>query len=388
MVSFLTDTVVCGFSLYHILAYFLIYSCIGWCLEVIYAAATTGQLVNRGFLNGPVCPIYGFGMIIVLFALTPLQHSILLLYIGGVILPSALELVGGWALYKIYHTRWWDYSDFPFNIGGYICLEFCLLWGVGTLVVMRIVHPVVADLVDLIPPFVGVILMCFLYAVYAADVVATAIAASALADTLDTMEQLGDSIHAVSDAMTQLLGTTTLNADKKLDEGRLQFKLAAAEARDAAGKLPKLPTPPALLPRALPSAPPSCCNWNSWPQSCKPAARKCRRSCCAPPASWARAVCCVPTRSSGTAASCAVCPHCGRCCTAPNRKTRTTTRIPNDPECHTGAAVCGIFVALRSNNVVKKCEKTISKRLKPCYTDYKVYKPTAIGLSVLKLSKL
>ena len=240
MVSFLTETMVCGFSLYHILAYFLIYSCVGWCLEVIYAAATTGQLVNRGFLNGPVCPIYGFGMIIVLFALTPLQHSILLLYIGGVILPSALELVGGWALYKLYHTRWWDYSDLPFNIGGYICLEFCLLWGVGTLVVMRIVHPVVADLVALIPPFVGVIIMCFLYAVYAVDVVATAIAASALADTLDTMEQLGDSIHAVSDAMTQLLGTTTLNADQKLDEGRLQFKLAAAEARDAAGKRPSL----------------------------------------------------------------------------------------------------------------------------------------------------
>ena len=108
----------------------------------------------------------------------------------------------------------------------------------GTLVVMRIVHPVVADLVDLIPSLVGVILMCFLYAVYAVDVVATAIAASALADTLDTMEQLGDSIHAVSDAMTQLLGTTTLNADKKLDEGRLQFKLAAAEARYAAGTRP------------------------------------------------------------------------------------------------------------------------------------------------------
>ena len=232
MVSFLTDTVVCGFSLYHILAYFLIYSCIGWCLEVIYAAATTGQLVNRGLLNGPVCPIYGFGMIIVLFALTPLQHSILLLYIGGVILPSALELVGGWALYKLYHTRWWDYSDFPFNIGGYICLEFCLLWGVGTLVVMRIVHPVVADLVDLIPPFVGVILMCFLYAVYAADVVATAIAASALADTLDTMEQLGDSIHAVSDAMTQLLGTTTLNAAEAANAARLAAKGTAERAAE------------------------------------------------------------------------------------------------------------------------------------------------------------
>ena len=106
MLNFLTTTTVCGFSLYHVLAFFLIYSCTGWCLEVIFAAATTGQLVNRGFLNGPVCPIYGFGMIIVLFTLTPLQDSVLLLYIGGVILPSALELVGGWALYKLYHTRW------------------------------------------------------------------------------------------------------------------------------------------------------------------------------------------------------------------------------------------------------------------------------------------
>ena len=188
MLNFLTTTTVCGFSLYHVLAFFLIYSCTGWCLEVIFAAATTGQLVNRGFLNGPVCPIYGFGMIIVLFTLTPLQDSVLLLYIGGVILPSALELVGGWALYKLYHTRWWDYSDFPFNIGGYICLEFSLLWGVGTLVVMRIVHPVVAGLVDMVPPFVGFVVMCVLYAVYAADVVVTAFAASGLAKTLDAVE--------------------------------------------------------------------------------------------------------------------------------------------------------------------------------------------------------
>ena len=201
MLNFLTTTTVCGFSLYHVLAFFLIYSCTGWCLEVIFAAATTGQLVNRGFLNGPVCPIYGFGMVIVLFALTPLQNSVLLLYIGG-----------------------------------YICLEFSLLWGVGTLVVMRIVHPVVAGLVDMIPPFVGFVVMCVLYAVYAADVVVTAFAASGLAKTLDAMEQLADSIHAVSDAMTQLLGTTTLNADQKLDEQRLQLKLAAAEAREAAPK--------------------------------------------------------------------------------------------------------------------------------------------------------
>ena len=116
--SFFVNTMVCGFSLYQILAFFLIYSCLGWCLEVIYAAVSTGQLVNRGFLNGPVCPIYGFGMIIVLFTLSPLADNLLLLYLGGVILPSVLELVGGWALYKLYHTRWWDYSDRKWNLDG------------------------------------------------------------------------------------------------------------------------------------------------------------------------------------------------------------------------------------------------------------------------------
>ena len=235
--SFFVNTTICGFTLYQILAYFLIYSCIGWCLEVIYAAVTTGKLVNRGFLNGPVCPIYGFGMVIVLFVLTPLVDNLLLLYIGGVILPSALELVGGWALFKLYHTRWWDYSDYPFNIGGYICLEFCLLWGVGTIVVMKAVHPIVADLVAMIPQLVGFILMCILYAIYAADVIVTAMAASDLARELDALEKVADSMHAVSDAMTELLGTTAMDVDQKMDESRLQLKLAAAEARDSAAKL-------------------------------------------------------------------------------------------------------------------------------------------------------
>lgn len=235
--SFFVNTMVCGFSLYQILAFFLIYSCLGWCLEVIYAAVSTGQLVNRGFLNGPVCPIYGFGMIIVLFTLSPLADNLLLLYIGGVILPSVLELAGGWALYKLYHTRWWDYSDFPFNIGGYICLEFSLLWGVGTVVVMKAVHPVIAGLVEMVPQMVGFVLMCILYACYAADVVVTAFAASDLARELDALEKVADSMHAVSDAMTELLGTTAMTADQKMDESRLQLKLAAAEARDNAPKL-------------------------------------------------------------------------------------------------------------------------------------------------------
>lgn len=227
-----------GFMLYEILAYFLIYSCLGWCVEVVYAAVTTGKLVNRGFLNGPVCPIYGFGMLGVLFLLTPLQGSVLLLYIGGVVLPSAVELVGGWVLYKLYHTRWWDYTDYPFNIGGYICLEFSLLWGVGTLIMVKIIHPITAELLWLAvdcmsPPVWAWIVLAGLYLVYAADVVATAIAATGLVKELNAMEKTAGSLRAVSDAMTELLGTTAMDADQKMDESRLQLKLAAAELRDA-----------------------------------------------------------------------------------------------------------------------------------------------------------
>ena len=292
--SFFVNTMVCGFSLYQILAFFLIYSCLGWCLEVIYAAVSTGQLVNRGFLNGPVCPIYGFGMI----------------------LPSVLELVGGWALYKLYHTRWWDYSDFPFNIGGYICLEFSLLWGVGPVVVMKAVHPVIAGFVAMVPQMVGFVLMCILYACYAADVVVTAFAASDLARELDALEKVADSMHAVSDAMTELLGTTAMDVDQKMPlppcapRPTRPWRLPASPPRRPGSMPLRPPLPSSWPPRAPQSARQSCSVWNSWPKNCRPAARRCAPAPGAP-STLARAVCSALTPSCATAKSTALWTSCG-----------------------------------------------------------------------------
>ena len=98
-------------TFYDLLWYFTIYSFLGWCSEVIFATVTTGKFVNRGFLNGPVCPIYGFGMSLVLLVLLPFSDNIPLLFIGGALLTSAIELVGGWALKKFFHTTWWDYIN-------------------------------------------------------------------------------------------------------------------------------------------------------------------------------------------------------------------------------------------------------------------------------------
>ena len=116
-------------TIYEVLWIFIVYAVIGWCSEVAYAALDTGKFVNRGFLNGPYCPIYGFGISLVIVVLTPLKDNLLILYLGSVILTSVIEYITGYLLEKVFHNKWWDYSDKPYNIKGYICLKFSLFWG-------------------------------------------------------------------------------------------------------------------------------------------------------------------------------------------------------------------------------------------------------------------
>ena len=142
-----------GLTYYEICSDFLIYSFLGWVLEVIYHAVQKGVIVNRGFLNGPVCPVYGFGVVgflMVLKSINPAvaieDTSIILLFAGGTVFCSAVELLAGWLLDKLFHMRWWDYSDEPFNIHGYICLRFSLLWGVACVIVFGILFPTMSDI--------------------------------------------------------------------------------------------------------------------------------------------------------------------------------------------------------------------------------------------------
>ena len=115
----------------QLLLYFFLYAFLGWCAEVAFAAVTTRQLVNRGFLNGPQCPIYGFGMVALLVVLGPWRQNLPAVFFGSMVLATLVELVGGWLLYRLFHTRWWDYTDQRWNLGGYICPKFSLLWGLG-----------------------------------------------------------------------------------------------------------------------------------------------------------------------------------------------------------------------------------------------------------------
>ena len=208
-------------SLYWLFWYFAVYAVLGWCLEVCFCTINTGQFVNRGFLNGPVCPIYGFGMVLVIVALTGFSGNLPALFLGGMVLTSAIELVGGWALKKLFHTSWWDYSDQPFNIGGYICLKFSLAWGLCVVVVMRVVQPLVTGFISLIvTPLGGVlgyVLAALVLLAFLCDLAVTVKAITKMNRDLGAIDDVARLLRESSDAVSQRLGTTALAVDENVD---------------------------------------------------------------------------------------------------------------------------------------------------------------------------
>jgi len=139
------------FTIPQLILLFISYSFLGWLMEVTFSFILTRKFVNRGFLWSPICPMYGFGVLLVLVLLGAFKNNIPLLYIGSVIVTSMLELTTGWLLELLFHQRWWDYSNRPLNLNGYICLPFSLLWGIGALIVILVIHPIVSAWVSLIP---------------------------------------------------------------------------------------------------------------------------------------------------------------------------------------------------------------------------------------------
>ena len=202
-------------QLYQFLCIFFVYAFLGWCTEVSYAALQTGKFVNRGFLNGPVCPIYGFGVVIILACLTPLKQHFILLFLGSVVLTSLLELVTGFVLEKLFHQRWWDYSDDPFNIGGYICLKFSIAWGLACLFVVDILHPTIQWVIALVPRGLGWVLLGVFAACMAVDLAATVSTIAKLNRKLEHIDQLAGRIREASNEFGENLADKVLDAAEK-----------------------------------------------------------------------------------------------------------------------------------------------------------------------------
>ncbi len=206
--------------MYMLLWIFFVYAFLGWCTEVSFAALTSGKFVNRGFLNGPVCPIYGCGVVIVLFFLEPLRENTLLLFLGSVVLTSVLEWLTGFVLERIFHQRWWDYSNEPFNLGGYICLRFSIAWGLACLLVVDVIHPTIHWLITLIPHTLGLVLLAVFSAAMVVDLAATVRTIARINRQLTQLDELAGRIKSLSNELGESLAERVLDAAEKGGELR------------------------------------------------------------------------------------------------------------------------------------------------------------------------
>ena len=202
-------------NIYQALWIFIIYAFLGWCSEVSFAAVNKGKFVNRGFFNGPVCPIYGVGMLIVVLCLWNLRDRPLLLFLGSALLTTALEFVTGFVLERFFHDKWWDYSDMPFNIKGYVCLKFTILWGLAASFIIGAIHRFIYMLIEKTPFVLGAILLAVFSAAFIADFIVTLTALVKLPKKLKAMAEAERALRAVSDKIGENISDTTIAAKEK-----------------------------------------------------------------------------------------------------------------------------------------------------------------------------
>lgn len=205
------------YSILQYLWFFIIYSFLGWSAEVAFHTVTSGKFVNRGFLNGPVCPIYGFGMVILIFSLQSLIDNFILLFIASFFLTSILEFITGFALEKIFHIKWWDYSDKPFNIKGYVSLSFSILWGLAAVFMLNIIHPIISDLISSVDNKLGNILLVFLLTYFIMDFIVTVRGIMKINKHMRLLDDIADRLKSYSDGIGENIHDNMTKAIKAKD---------------------------------------------------------------------------------------------------------------------------------------------------------------------------
>lgn len=177
-----------------ILMYFIIYSFFGWVMESVLKTCIQKKPVNSGFLYGPFCPIYGFGAIIMFLFLQGFKERPILLFIIAFFILSLWEYIVGWALEKIFHTKYWDYTENKFNIRGRVCLMNSLFWGFLGVVFIRYMHPYIIERVDAINETELVILTVILITIMLVDAIISAIKVNDISISLEKLKEITDSI--------------------------------------------------------------------------------------------------------------------------------------------------------------------------------------------------
>ncbi len=216
---------------------FFLYSLAGWAWEVALTLVKERRLVNRGFLNGPMLPIYGFGAVCILLTCVPFKENLALVALVGAVSASVLEYFTGVLMESLFHVRYWDYSDMKFNVQGHICLLATATWAFFSVVVVGLVHPLARPYVLRIPDYAAIALSGTLVGLALFDTIISVRRALDLRALLESMERYARELEAVRGGMNAVgerMGEMVRAFAERVDETQDEF--AAGMERFASAK--------------------------------------------------------------------------------------------------------------------------------------------------------
>lgn len=227
-----------SYNVYQLLWIFFVYSFIGWCGEAAMAAVHRHKFVNRGFVSGPICPVYGAGAAAVAVFLPELKDQLFFLFLGGMIVTTFVEYLTGRILELIFHRKWWDYSDQRFNLDGYVCLKNSVIWGICSVLMICFFDPLLCRLLVLIPRLAGDILLWILGVLLVIDAVGSGVAVLGLKKKQSRITQITEELHKTSklleNALTTRIQKRMVKAFPNI-EGTEGVRVKAKEERFARG---------------------------------------------------------------------------------------------------------------------------------------------------------
>lgn len=228
-----------GVSVYFILMDFYIFAFAGWVYESTFVSVRDRKLVNRGFLVGPILPLYGFGAVLVYLLLRPFSEIASLLYVMGMLVATVIEYVTSWLLEVLFHAKWWDYSKEPYNYKGRIALIPSMFWGILSLLIFDVFQPVADWLIGRLPEEYGYILLTVLMVITLIDMVYTIITTVNFRKQLENLYEFRKELEYLLQDMNftslkELLSSTTKGMTEKISSMSLTERKELLQQKFAA----------------------------------------------------------------------------------------------------------------------------------------------------------
>lgn len=192
-----------NYSIKQLFILFMMYSFIGWIIEMVHQMLRDKKTINRGFLVGPYCPIYGFGAILMIVLLNRYLDEPITLFVMSIVIFSILEYFTSFIMEKLFKARWWDYTKYKFNINGRICLETMVPFGLGGLIAMYIVNPFFTQCLYKTPEVVLTIIYIILAIILIIDL---ALSSSIMVNITNTIKKVKkDNTEEITNKVKELL---------------------------------------------------------------------------------------------------------------------------------------------------------------------------------------